>query len=179
MKDKALEALKGHFRPEFLNRVDEVIVFGELTRDEVTEIVDLFIDRLRVQLMSQGVGLDLTKEAKYFIAEKGYDPSLGARPLRREIQRRIENPLSEKILNKEFHAGETVLVDVVDKIGEDGNPVAGEKDVTFKGMPTIAHEEDKVSPGAEAPSTESSVSGISSAVKPKPAVDGGATAPAE
>ncbi len=149
MKDKALEALKGHFRPEFLNRVDEVIVFAELTKDEVTEIVDIFIDRLRVQLMSQGIGLDLTKEAKYFVAEKGYDPALGARPLRREIQRRIENPLSEKILHKEFHAGETILVDVVDKIGEDGNPVAGEKDITFKSMPTIAAPEPKAQEESE------------------------------
>ena len=150
MKEKALEALKGHFRPEFLNRVDEVIVFGELTKDEVTEIVDIFLDRLRVQLLSQGLGLELTKEAKYFLAEKGYDPALGARPLRREIQKRVENVMSEKILHGEFHAGETILVDVVDKIGEDGNPVAGEKEFTFKGMPTIEAPQDVVGEVAEA-----------------------------
>ncbi|MFN8016430.1 MAG: ATP-dependent Clp protease ATP-binding subunit [Acidimicrobiia bacterium] len=174
MKEKALEALKGHFRPEFLNRVDEVIVFGELTKDEVTEIVDLFIDRSRVQLMSQGLGLELTQEAKYFLADKGYDPTMGARPLRREIQRRIENPLSEKILNKEFHAGETVLVDVVDKIGEDGNPVQGEKEFTFKGMPTIAKEE---TVNTESEST-GSVGGIARGAKTKPSTGGASAAPA-
>lgn len=176
MKEKALEALKGHFRPEFLNRVDEVIVFGELTREEVTEIVDLFIDRSRVQLMSQGIGLELTQEAKFFIAEKGYDPTMGARPLRREIQRRIENPMSEKILNKEFHAGETVLVDVVDRLGEDGNPVKGEKDITFKGMPTIAKEE---APGEidELTDPSSVAGGIAGAAKSKPRqTPGGAAA---
>ena len=177
MKEKALDALKGHFRPEFLNRVDEVIVFGELTREEVTEIVDLFIDRSRVQLMSQGIGLELTQEAKYFIAEKGYDPTMGARPLRREIQRRIENPMSEMILKKEFHAGETVLVDVIHKIGEDGNPVAGEKEITFKGMPTLAKEEDAPNDASELDEASSpSTSGISRAAKPKPGSGSGGAA---
>ncbi|HMS24278.1 MAG TPA: ATP-dependent Clp protease ATP-binding subunit [Acidimicrobiia bacterium] len=175
MKDKAMEALKGHFRPEFLNRVDEVIVFAELTREEVTEIVDLFIDRSRVQLMSQGIGLELTQEAKFYIAEKGYDPTMGARPLRREIQRRIENPLSEKILNKEFHAGETVLVDVIDKLGEDGNVVAGEKEVTFKGMPTISKVEDVVS-GELGEVSDPGVAGISGAAKTTPKKNPGAAA---
>ena len=179
MKDKAMEALKGHFRPEFLNRVDEVIVFAELTKDEVTEIVDLFIDRSRVQLMSQGIGLELTQEAKYFIAEKGYDPTMGARPLRREIQRRIENPMSERILNKEFHAGETVLVDVIDKIGEDGNPVPGEKEITFKGMPTISKVEDSPEAGISGTSDAANVGGISGAVKSSPKKNPGtASAPA-
>lgn len=176
MKEKALDALKGHFRPEFLNRVDEVIVFGELSREEVTEIVDLFIDRSRVQLMSQGIGLELTSEAKLFIAEKGYDPAMGARPLRREIQRRIENPLSERILNKEFHAGETVLVDVVDKLGEDGNPITGEKDVTFKGMPTISKVEDESTDDLDEASAPSGASGISGAIKTTPKKNPGAAA---
>lgn len=176
MKEKALDALKGHFRPEFLNRVDEVIVFGELSREEVTEIVDLFIDRSRVQLMSQGIGLELTAEAKLFIAEKGYDPTMGARPLRREIQRRIENPLSEKILNKEFHAGETVLVDVVDKLDDKGNPVKGGKDVTFKGMPTISKVEDESTDDLDEASAPSGASGISGAIRTTPKKNPGAAA---
>jgi len=114
MKQKVQEALKAHFRPEFLNRIDEVIVFHELTMDEVVEIVDLMIRRVREQLESQGIGLELTREAKEFVARKGYEPALGARPLRRAIQQLIEDPLSEKILWKEFRVGETIIVDVED-----------------------------------------------------------------
>lgn len=174
MKDKAMEALKGHFRPEFLNRVDEVIVFAELSKDEVTQIVDLFLDRLRVQLLSQGLGLELTQEAKYYVAEKGYDPSMGARPLRREIQKLIENPMSEKILQKEFHAGETILVDVVEKIGEDGNVISNEKEITFKSMPTIATAESPVAEVEQALATKTASGGISKAAgTKKPKASGG------
>ncbi|MCU1430631.1 MAG: ATP-dependent Clp protease ATP-binding subunit [Actinomycetia bacterium] len=111
MKDKVNEELKRHFRPEFLNRLDEIIVFHELSQDEVTEIVDLLIKRVETQLESQGLGFELTRPAKLLLAARGYDPSLGARPLRRSIQRMVEDPLSEKILWKEFHAGETIVVD--------------------------------------------------------------------
>ncbi|MEX2434809.1 MAG: AAA family ATPase, partial [Acidimicrobiia bacterium] len=111
MKDKVMDELKKSFRPEFLNRIDEVIVFAELTQQEVTEIVDLMIKRVQDQLESQSIGLELTPEAKVLLATKGYDPQLGARPLRRAIQRMIEDPLSEKILWKEFHAGEKIVVD--------------------------------------------------------------------
>ena len=115
MKEKVTEELKRSFRPEFLNRIDEVIVFNELSREEVTEIVDLEIKRVQVQLETQGIGLELTHDAKLLLAAKGYDPSLGARPLRRAIQRFVEDPLSEKILWKEFHAGETIVVDALDE----------------------------------------------------------------
>jgi ATP-dependent Clp protease ATP-binding subunit ClpC len=111
MKDKVMDELKRHFRPEFLNRIDEVIVFAELTQDEVGEIVNLMIKRLQDQLEGQGLGLELSHEAKLLLAKRGYDPQLGARPLRRAIQRLVEDPLSEKILWKEYHAGETILVD--------------------------------------------------------------------
>jgi ATP-dependent Clp protease ATP-binding subunit ClpC len=114
MKEKVNDALKQHFRPEFLNRIDEVIVFHELSRDEVTEIVDLMIKRVREQLEGQGIGMELTQAAKFFLADKGYDPTLGARPLRRAIQQYIEDPLSERILWKEFRVGETIIVDVED-----------------------------------------------------------------
>jgi ATP-dependent Clp protease ATP-binding subunit ClpB len=100
------------FRPEFLNRIDEVIVFHELSLTEVIEIVDLLIRRVREQLENQGIGLELTREAKEFVANKGYEPTLGARPLRRAIQSYIEDPLSEKLLWKEFRVGETIIVDV-------------------------------------------------------------------
>ncbi|HEX2040579.1 MAG TPA: ATP-dependent Clp protease ATP-binding subunit [Acidimicrobiales bacterium] len=111
MKEKVNEALKQHFRPEFLNRIDETIVFHELTKDEVTQIVDLMIRRVQEQLEGQGLGFELTPAAKLLLADKGYDPTLGARPLRRAIQQVVEDPLSERILWKEFRAGETIIVD--------------------------------------------------------------------
>jgi len=111
MKEKVNDALKAHFRPEFLNRIDETIVFHELSKAEVVSIVDLMIKRVTGQLVGQGIGLELTPEAKQLLAERGYDPTLGARPLRRAIQRMIEDPMSERILFKEFSAGETIIVD--------------------------------------------------------------------
>jgi ATP-dependent Clp protease ATP-binding subunit ClpC len=111
MREKVNEALKAHFRPEFLNRIDETIVFHELTREEVFQIVDLMMRRVREQLDTQGLGLELTDTAKTLLSEKGYDPALGARPLRRAIQRLVEDALSERILWKEFRAGETIIVD--------------------------------------------------------------------
>jgi ATP-dependent Clp protease ATP-binding subunit ClpC len=114
MKAKVQDALKQHFRPEFLNRIDEVIVFHELVMEEVVQIVDLMIRRLADQLDSQGIGLELTRSAKELVAGRGYEPNLGARPLRRAIQQLIEDPLSEKILWKEFRVGETIIVDAED-----------------------------------------------------------------
>jgi ATP-dependent Clp protease ATP-binding subunit ClpC len=114
MREKVNEALKQHFRPEFLNRVDETIVFHELSRQEVVQMVDLMIKRLSVQLESQGLGIELTTAAKELLAERGYDPQLGARPLRRAIQRLVEDELSEKILYKQFAAGQIIVVDTED-----------------------------------------------------------------
>lgn len=111
MKEKAHEALKAHFRPEFLNRIDDTIVFHELSKPEITEIVDLLLKRVYTQLEAQGIAMELTDEAKTLLADKGYDPQLGARPLRRAIQRLVEDPISERILWKEFHAGQTIVVD--------------------------------------------------------------------
>ncbi|MDA8381020.1 MAG: ATP-dependent Clp protease ATP-binding subunit [Actinomycetota bacterium] len=112
MKEKLHEALKEHFRPEFLNRVDEVIVFHELQRQEVVQIVDLMSRRVATQLEGQGLGLLLTPAAKELLAKDGYDRALGARPLRRALQQLVEDPISERILWKEFRAGETIVVDV-------------------------------------------------------------------
>jgi ATP-dependent Clp protease ATP-binding subunit ClpC len=120
MKGRVEEELKRSFRPEFLNRIDEVIVFHELGRSEIHSIVDLMIARVEEQLRSQDVEIELTESSKDYLSAKGYDPSLGARPLRRAIQRHIEDPLSEKILWKEFEAGDTIIVDVeADEFGED------------------------------------------------------------
>jgi len=121
--------LKTHFRPEFLNRIDEVIVFHELAREEVMEMVDLMTKRLTGQLEGQGLGIELTQSAKELLAEKGYDPQLGARPLRRAIQRMIEDVLSEKILYKEFRAGEIIVVDT-----EDDPDKPGEKRLKFSSV---------------------------------------------
>ncbi len=112
MKEKVTDDLKKHFRPEFLNRIDEVIVYHELTLEEVKEIVDLMLVRVTDQLSSQGLDLVLSEAAKSFLATTGYDPELGARPLRRAIQQRLEDPLSEKVLLGEFDAGATIVVDL-------------------------------------------------------------------
>jgi ATP-dependent Clp protease ATP-binding subunit ClpC len=114
MKDKVLDELKRSFRPEFLNRIDEVIVFHSLTRENVKAIVDLMMYRIREQLKAKDVEIELTDDAKNLLAERGFDPALGARPLRRTLQRLVEDPLSEKLLWKEFKAGETVIVDARD-----------------------------------------------------------------
>jgi len=111
MKEKVNDSLKNHFRPEFLNRIDETIVFHELSRDEVLQMVDLQFERLIKQLEGQGLGIEVKTSAKELLAELGYDPQLGGRPLRRAIQRHIEDALSEKILYKEFSAGEIIVVD--------------------------------------------------------------------
>ena len=118
IKDKVMDALKGHFRVEFLNRIDEVIVFHELTLDEVKQIVDLLLRRVRSQLESQALDMVLTERAKELLATKGYDPQLGARPLRRALQRLLEDPLSEKVLHKDFMAGTTVFVDIDTEQGD-------------------------------------------------------------
>ena len=130
MKEKVNDALKQHFRPEFLNRIDEVIVFHELSQDEVTQIVDLMVRRVANQLQGQGLGLELTDDAKLLLSTRGYDPTLGARPLRRAIQRLIEDPLSERLLYKEFRAGEIVIVDTE----PDPDSTKGEKRIVFRAI---------------------------------------------
>ncbi|HVG65197.1 MAG TPA: AAA family ATPase [Actinomycetota bacterium] len=114
MQGKVMDELKRHFRPEFLNRIDEVIVFHQLSREQVKSIVGLMMRRVVEQLKSKDIAMELTEAAKDLLAEKGYDPALGARPLRRTIQRLVEDPLSEKLLWKEFTAGQLVVVDAED-----------------------------------------------------------------
>lgn len=111
MRDKLLDEMKKVFRPEFINRLDGTVVFHALTKEHIIQIVDLMLNQVRTQLKEQGIGLDVSQEVKELIAEKGFDPTFGARPLRRTIQNMIENPLSEKILRGEFHDGDTVRLD--------------------------------------------------------------------
>jgi ATP-dependent Clp protease ATP-binding subunit ClpC len=129
MREKVSEALKVHFRPEFLNRIDEIIVFHELSMNEVVQMVDLMSKRLITQLEGLGLGLELTPSAKELLSKKGYDPQLGARPLRRALQRLVEDPLSERLLNKQFVAGQIIVVGV-----EDDPENAGDKRMTFSAI---------------------------------------------
>ncbi|MEI6869911.1 MAG: ATP-dependent Clp protease ATP-binding subunit [Actinomycetota bacterium] len=130
MKGKVQDELKNHFRPEFLNRIDDVIVFHQLTRDQIIQIVDLMIAGLDDRLKAKDMGIELTQAAKDLLAARGYDPLLGARPLRRVIQREIEDSLSERILFSELKAGEIIVVDVE---GE-----GAEAKFTFKGSPKVS-----------------------------------------
>jgi ATP-dependent Clp protease ATP-binding subunit ClpC len=118
MKAKVQDELKSHFRPEFLNRIDDIIVFHQLTEDEIVQIVDLMIANLENRLKAKDMGIELTSAAKTILAKRGYDPVLGARPLRRTIQREIEDVLSEKILFGDLKAGQIVVIDVE---GEEGS----------------------------------------------------------
>jgi ATP-dependent Clp protease ATP-binding subunit ClpB len=106
-----MEELRGQFRPEFLNRVDEIIVFRPLSRDQIGHIVEIQLGRLRKLLAERRLNLDLTPEAQAALSEEGYDPIYGARPLKRVIQQRIQNPLALELLQGRFHEGDTIVVD--------------------------------------------------------------------
>jgi ATP-dependent Clp protease ATP-binding subunit ClpC len=110
MRERVTDALKRTFRPEFLNRLDGVMVFRNLTKEQITDIVDLELGKVRGQLAEQNIRLEVTQEAKELIAEAGYDSEYGARPLRRVIQDKIEDRLSEGLLSGEFKPGDTVAV---------------------------------------------------------------------
>ena len=112
MRDKVMDALRKTFRPEFLNRIDEIIVFNRLEKDQLRSVVDKMLRELRVRLDERGVSIDLSDEAKDWLLERGYDEQYGARPLRRLIQREIENPLARRSLAKELADGDRVVVNV-------------------------------------------------------------------
>jgi ATP-dependent Clp protease ATP-binding subunit ClpB len=111
---RSVDQLRDRFRPEFLNRIDEVVVFEPLSREQIAEIVDLQLERLRSRLAERGIALELTEPAKDALAEAGWDPAYGARPLKRAIQRLVENPLALRLLEGDFTAGDTVRVDAHD-----------------------------------------------------------------
>ncbi|WP_344111279.1 ATP-dependent Clp protease ATP-binding subunit [Kribbella alba] len=124
MKAKVTEELKQHFRPEFLNRVDEIVVFHQHDKEAIVKIVDLMVAQVEERLKDKDMGIELTPAAKALVADRGFDPVLGARPLRRALQRDVEDVLAEKILFGELRPGQIVLVDVAPEgtVGEDGLP---------------------------------------------------------
>ncbi len=130
MKAKVSDELKQHFRPEFLNRVDEIVVFHQLTQVDIEHIVDLMVAEIDGRLKDRDMGVVLTQPARTMIAKRGFDPVLGARPLRRAIQRDIEDLLAEKILFGELRSGELVVVDVA--------PEGSDLPFTFVGQPHAA-----------------------------------------
>jgi ATP-dependent Clp protease ATP-binding subunit ClpC len=139
MRNRVLDEMKKLFRPEFLNRVDEVIVFHPLTRNEILQIVDIMVGRVQEQLAAHNMRLVLEPAVKELLAQKGYDPNYGARPLRRVVQQMIEDPLSEQLLLGRFEEGDTILArlnennEIVFVKGED-MPPAGESDLTTAAM---------------------------------------------
>ncbi|MBF6355775.1 ATP-dependent Clp protease ATP-binding subunit [Nocardia higoensis] len=140
MKLKVNDELKKHFRPEFLNRIDDVIVFHQLTNEQIVQMVDLMINRVATQLKNKDMAIELTDTAKNLLAKRGFDPVLGARPLRRTIQREIEDQLSEKILFGEIGPGQTILVDVD---GWDGEGSGEDARFTFTSKAKLTKAEDK------------------------------------
>ncbi|MEZ4734056.1 MAG: ATP-dependent Clp protease ATP-binding subunit [Caldilineaceae bacterium] len=135
MKAKVMDALKKTFRPEFINRLDGVMVFRSLSRNEIAQIVELQLKPLRLQLSEQEITLEITEAARMAIAEAGFDPEYGARPLRRVIQNRVQDALSEQLLANRFVAGDTVQIDYRDVTTEDGHT---SKDFVFD---VVGHEE--------------------------------------
>ncbi|MCT1685966.1 ATP-dependent Clp protease ATP-binding subunit [Pseudoglutamicibacter cumminsii] len=140
MQAKVQEELRQHFRPEFLNRVDDIVVFPQLQHSEIVQIVDLFTDRLSERLGERSISLKVTQPARDLLADRGFDPAMGARPLRRTIQRDVEDPLSEKILFGELLPGQTVVVDVE---GEEGS-----RKLTFTAVDGPEQLEGKATPAA-------------------------------
>ena len=127
MKTRITGELKKVFRPEFLNRIDEVIVFHKLTKDEIKEIVDLLLRRIRESMADRELQLELSEPAKDMLVDKGWDPSMGARPLRRAIQRYVEDPLADFVLRSQVPSGSTVMVDW--PVAEDGGGASREAEV--------------------------------------------------
>ncbi len=115
MRSSIEDALKKTFRPEFLNRIDEIIIFEPLTPEQIQQIVGLMVKEVEERLAAHGVAIDVTAQATEWLAKEGFDPTYGARPLRRAIQRYIENPLSKEILAGQFQAGDEIIVDAGDE----------------------------------------------------------------
>jgi ATP-dependent Clp protease ATP-binding subunit ClpB len=116
MTEKVMATVRDHFKPEFLNRVDEIIVFHRLAREHLGRIVDIQLHRLAARLAERDITLELTDAARSYLADKGYDPAYGARPLKRLIQREIENELAKKLLDGSFSDGDTIRVDAGDDV---------------------------------------------------------------
>jgi ATP-dependent Clp protease ATP-binding subunit ClpC len=145
MKERVMSELKKVFRPELLNRIDEVIVFHKLTRDEIMLIVDLLMNRLEQQMGEHDAEIELTPEAKELLVDKGYDPTMGARPLRRAIQRYIEDPLADFVLGRTIEPGSTILVN---------RKPDSDDEVTIDVIPGAPPAEEKVTVPPEEPKGE-------------------------
>jgi ATP-dependent Clp protease ATP-binding subunit ClpC len=131
MKSRVMGELKKVFRPELLNRIDEIIVFHKLTKDEIKTIIDLLLKRLREQMATHSVTVELTDEAKELLVEKGYDPAMGARPLRRAIQRFIEDPMADYVLGRQLEPGSTILVSRKPNVDDEEGEPSAEVDITI------------------------------------------------
>jgi ATP-dependent Clp protease ATP-binding subunit ClpC len=154
MKNRIMGELKKVFRPEFLNRIDEVIVFHKLTKEEIKEIIDLLITRVRAQVAEHELQLELTDAAKELLADKGWDPSMGARPLRRAIQRYIEDPLADEVLRQgpdTIETGTTVLVDRDESGDEEDRPLSLQMVKPKKRAPRKKTDKEPVAVGAKKP----------------------------
>jgi ATP-dependent Clp protease ATP-binding subunit ClpA len=132
MKERVTQELRKHFRPELLNRIDETIVFHALNQPQIKEIVDLLLQGTERQLSARKLRLEVTDAAKTLIAESGFDPLYGARPLRRTIQRMVENPISSAILRRQFTDGDTIIVD------SDGEEILTSLKVTTRERDNVA-----------------------------------------
>jgi ATP-dependent Clp protease ATP-binding subunit ClpB len=110
IRNDVLQVLRDHFKPEFLNRIDDIVVFSQLGKDEIAKIIDVQLERLRKMLEERGITIELDESARRLLIEEGYDPVYGARPLKRAIQAMIQNPLAVSLLNGEISSGQTVRV---------------------------------------------------------------------
>ena len=146
MKNRIMGELKKVFRPEFINRIDEVIVFHKLTKDEISSIVELLLKRIRESLAERELSLNLSEGADDLLVEKGWDPSMGARPLRRAIQRYIEDPLADEVLSQSMPPGSTVEVDRA--------PEEDERDVTITIVKPKERKRETVGVGAQGDARE-------------------------
>jgi ATP-dependent Clp protease ATP-binding subunit ClpC len=133
LRDQVMRRLRDSFRPEFLNRIDEIVVFRQLETEQLARITDLLLDDTRRRLSAQGIGVEFTPEAVTWLAERGHEPAFGARPLRRAIQREVDNRLSRLVLGGGLSAGQRVTVGVTDgeldlQVGSEPNTVAQAED---------------------------------------------------
>jgi ATP-dependent Clp protease ATP-binding subunit ClpB len=126
VREAVLEELRGHFKPEFLNRIDDVVIFHQLSREEIVQIIEVQLERLRHMLGERNITLTLDDSARELLAREGYDPMYGARPLKRAIQTLIQNPLASKLLRGEIAAGQTI------RVVADGN------ELKFENEPALA-----------------------------------------
>jgi ATP-dependent Clp protease ATP-binding subunit ClpC len=153
MKERVMGELKKIFRPELLNRIDEVIVFHKLAKEEILEIVELMMRRVREQISTHEVAIELSDAAKELLVEKGYDPAMGARPLRRAIQRYIEDPLADFVLGSDLKPGVTIVVDRTEGDEEVSIKLAGgsrkREKVAVPAAPEDAPEDDPEDASAE------------------------------